>query len=72
MAAGVALVRRRGRKRVPEQVAGLIIAPIDLRDPSKAETSLAFHFGALVLCIKPTSSLPVLQIRILHYEISYG
>ena len=29
-------------------------------------------FGALVLCIKPTSSLPVLQIPILHYEISYG
>ena len=28
-------------------------------------------FGALVLCIKPTSSLPVLQIPILHYEINY-
>ena len=29
-------------------------------------------FGALVLCIKSTSSLPVLQIPILHYEINYG
>ena len=28
--------------------------------------------GALVLCMKPTSSLPVLQISILYYEISYG
>ena len=27
--------------------------------------------GALVLCIKPTSSLPVLQIPISNYEISY-
>jgi len=27
--------------------------------------------GALVLCIEPTSSLPVLQIPILNYEISY-
>ena len=31
-----------------------------------------FFFGALVLCIEPTSLLPVLQIPILHYEISYG
>ena len=29
-------------------------------------------FGALVLCIKPTSSLPVIQIPILQYEIRYG
>ena len=29
-------------------------------------------FGALVLSIKPKSSLPVLQIPILHYEINYG
>ena len=28
-------------------------------------------FGALVLCIKLTSSLPVLQIPILNYEINY-
>jgi len=28
--------------------------------------------GALVLCIKPTSSLLELQTPILHYEISYG
>ena len=28
--------------------------------------------GALVLCIKPTSSRPVLQIPILNYEINYG
>ena len=27
--------------------------------------------GALVLCIKPTSSLPVLQISILNYEMNY-
>ena len=29
-------------------------------------------FGALVLCIKPTSSLPVPQIPILSYETNYG
>ena len=28
-------------------------------------------FGALVLCIQPTSSLPVLPIPISHYEISW-
>ena len=27
--------------------------------------------GALVLCIKPTSSLPVLQTPVLYYEIRY-
>jgi len=40
------------------------------------EVSPAFSplplIGALVFCIKPTSSLPVLQIPILHYEIRYG
>jgi len=35
-------------------------------------TSAVSFGGALVLCIKPTSSLPVLQIPFLHYEISYG
>ena len=29
------------------------------------------HLGALMLCIKPTSSLPVLQILSFHYEIRY-
>ena len=30
------------------------------------------HFGTLVLCIKPTSSLTILQIPYLLYEIKYA
>ena len=37
-----------------------------------SEPFAAGVFGALVLCIKPESSLPVLQIPILHSEINYG
>ena len=48
-----------------------------LRPPSSRETTstqrhcLPFggRFGAVVLCIKPTSSPPILQISILNYEI---
>ena len=36
----------------------------------KAMRPLGSH-GALVLCMKPTSSLPALQIPVLNYEISY-
>ena len=60
---------------------------IKLNDRSGNENPRSFHhrrtlelvlqkspasFGALVLCIKLTSSLPVLQIPILNYEINYG
>ena len=40
--------------------------------PPDAPKQVLRCLGALVLCIKPTSSPPVLQISILHYEISHG
>ena len=52
-------------------IACLSLSLFPAREPCARDCLRMACFGALVLCVETTSSPPVLQIPILHYEICY-